>query len=222
MPNVDGLNSVDDLKNALGKMTKELTWVLNHLDTRNMNYIDGDLLVEGTVTALKLQVDELSAITANLGHITAGLIESIEIYGSYIATRRNAFPRSEMSNADHLFAALTDENNHVKIRPDLSGAPGVRFTSAGYVLGSLNSYQGFLEIWGSAILALTAPKVQFGNWYNLFNKEDGSTLGDELDNIWEAINSKANINHAHSVSIPNHNHGNPANANSGGGTYIVS
>jgi hypothetical protein len=44
----------------------------------------------------------------------------------------------------------------------------------------------------------------------------------ELDAIWAAIAGKADISHSHSVTIPNHNHGNPDNLNSGGGTYGVS
>lgn len=232
LPNVDGITTLDQVKNALGRVNKELTWLLQNLDTRNINELNAEVIIAGSIqtdklaagaiTAEKIDVDELSAISADLGTITAGLIQSIQIFGSYIATRNGEYPRAEMSNTEHLFAAFTDSDNHVKIRPDLSGAPGVRFTSAGSVLGSLNTYQGFLEIWGPAILALTAPKVQFGDWYKLFNMQDSTTLGEELDNIWEAINSKADIVHVHSVTIPDHNHGNPDNVTSGGGTFTVS
>ncbi|MFD2414187.1 hypothetical protein, partial [Paenibacillus rhizoplanae] len=44
----------------------------------------------------------------------------------------------------------------------------------------------------------------------------------ELDAIWSALAGKADASHSHSVTIPNHNHGNPANVNSGGGTFTVS
>lgn len=76
---------VKALLNTTAILTEELTFLLNNLDTRNVNEIDGDVLIEGTVTALKMQVEELSAISANLGHITAGLIEAVEIYGSLIS-----------------------------------------------------------------------------------------------------------------------------------------
>lgn len=85
---------VKQLLNAYVILTEELTFLLNHLDTRNITEIDGDVLVNGTViadkiaagavTAEKINVNELSAISANLGHITAGLIEAVEIYGSVI------------------------------------------------------------------------------------------------------------------------------------------
>lgn len=76
---------VKGLMNSTAILTEELTYLLNNLDTRNVNEIDGDVLVTGTVTANKMNVNELSAITANLGHITAGLIEAVEIYGSLIS-----------------------------------------------------------------------------------------------------------------------------------------
>ncbi|AWB45265.1 hypothetical protein DCC85_14220 [Paenibacillus sp. CAA11] len=46
-------------------------------------------------------------------------------------------------------------------------------------------------------------------------------LSKELSQIWIAINSKAPLSHTHSVTIPNHNHGNPQNSNSGGGTFTT-
>lgn len=44
----------------------------------------------------------------------------------------------------------------------------------------------------------------------------------ELDATWTALAGKANASHSHSVTLPDHNHGNPANANSGGGTFTGS
>lgn len=95
---VDQLRTlVKQLHNASVMQTEELLYILNNLDTRNVNEIDGDILVTGTVTALKMNVQKLSAITADLGAITAGVIDSVEIYGSYIATSRDQFPKVEMS-----------------------------------------------------------------------------------------------------------------------------
>ena len=39
-------------------------------------YLRGDFIVDGTITAAKMQVGALSAITANLGLVTAGVIQS--------------------------------------------------------------------------------------------------------------------------------------------------
>ncbi|MFB5761023.1 hypothetical protein [Paenibacillus medicaginis] len=60
--------------------------------------ITAEKIQANAVTASKIDVDELSAISANLGWITAGIIESIEIYGSLIATRRTGFPRIQLDD----------------------------------------------------------------------------------------------------------------------------
>ncbi|RGL39006.1 hypothetical protein DXC69_03025 [Paenibacillus polymyxa] len=91
--NVDQLRSlVKQLHNAAVVQTEELLYLLNNLDTRNINEIDGDILVQGTVTAIKMNVQKLSAITADLGKITAG-----EIYGAYIATSEDQYPMVTIS-----------------------------------------------------------------------------------------------------------------------------
>lgn len=85
---VDQLRTlVKQLHNASVMQTEELLYILNNLDTRNVNEIDGDILVKGTVTAIKMNVQKLSAITADLGKMTAG-----EIYGAYIATSEDQYP----------------------------------------------------------------------------------------------------------------------------------
>ncbi|MNC31643.1 hypothetical protein D3C75_799710 [compost metagenome] len=50
----------------------------------------------------------------------------------------------------------------------------------------------------------------------------GTTLQDVITSIYQAIDAKADKGHTHTVSVPNHNHGNPANATSGGGTFTTS
>ncbi|KAF6578292.1 hypothetical protein G9G54_13525 [Paenibacillus sp. EKM212P] len=85
---VDQLRSlVKQLHNAAVMQTEELLYLLNNLDTQNINEVDGDILVKGTVTAIKMNVQKLSAITADMGKITAG-----EIYGAHIATSEDQYP----------------------------------------------------------------------------------------------------------------------------------
>ncbi|WFR60876.1 hypothetical protein P9222_20315 [Paenibacillus amylolyticus] len=47
-------------------------------------------------------------------------------------------------------------------------------------------------------------------------------LQNEINALWSAISGKASSNHTHTVTVPNHNHGNPQNATSGGGTFTTS
>lgn len=144
---------VKDLANTVAKMAKDLEFLVNgnldanniranSIETKNLkaNSITAEKIQAGAVTAEKISVNELSAISANLGHIVAGLIESVQIFGSYIATRRGSFPRAEMSNAENLFGAYADNNRYVKIVPlnSLTNAPQVIISSPS---GNLNFYQ---------------------------------------------------------------------------------
>lgn len=112
------LEYVKGLANTVAKMAKDLEFILNGnvaFDNIRAEGIEAKNIKAGAVTAEKITVNELSAITANLGHILAGLIESVEIYGSYIATRKDAYPRAEMSATDNMFAAMSNVNNHIRI-----------------------------------------------------------------------------------------------------------
>lgn len=228
LPNVEGMTSLADLKNAVGKMTKELSWLLNNLDTRNLNYVDGDLLVEGTVTALKLQVDELSAISANLGKIVSG-----EVYGAYIATRDGEFPRAEINNSGDLLAVYTDDENYLTVEPGITGEPTIVYRKSGAVSLILGPAFGVTGVLANTSIVLgtqsgvtnivcgTSDFVAVPSW-DKFKNGTGTSLQSEFDAIWAAIADKANIVHSHSVTIPDHNHGNPDNLNSGGGTFTTS
>lgn len=179
--------SFTDLAIKLNTVVKELTNLMLNLDKNNIVEVDGDVLISGTVTAGKIQVNELSAISANLGHIIAGLIESVEIYGSYIATRRDAFPRAEMSSDNNLFGAYKDQNNSITIEADYGGAPMVRFNTAGQSRGSINTLLGGLTLDGIGTLWLNSTgdiRLSPGNGvyvnWNMFRDSDGRSLRDQL------------------------------------------
>ncbi|MEK4263684.1 hypothetical protein [Paenibacillus sp. FSL L8-0499] len=191
-------------------------------------------LQAGAVTAEKITVDELSAISANLGHITAGLIESIRIFGSYIATRNGAFPRAELNNTGDLLAVYTDANNYLTIEPGITGEPTVTIRKSGAVSLILGPAFGLTGLLASTPIVLgtqngntnivcgDSDDVIIPSWSQFKNTETGTSLQAELDSLRAEIAGKADISHSHSVSIPNHNHGNPDNATSGGGTFSVS
>ncbi|MEN1985872.1 hypothetical protein [Paenibacillus hubeiensis] len=149
----------------------------------------------GAVTADKITVNELSAITANLGHIISGLIESIEIYGSYIATRRNAYPRCEMSATGNVFGAFNDANNSVVIEPDYGGSPALRFTVAGTARGRIHNLIGYpifesdtaLGLQAGGTIFVNAAQMNFTNWDKIYADNPGRTLGTELREIYDRI-----------------------------------
>lgn len=175
---------VKQLLNAYCILTEELTHILNHLDTRNMTEIDGDILVTGTVTAAKIQVEKLSAISADLGKIIAG-----EVYGAYIATRENAYPRAEMSSEKNLFGAYTDGLRKILIEAINvnSGSPRLLLESQD---GSLSLYQ---QSTGSNIFT-------YNSHLNLFSDKDINFYPGQGFNVYVNFNQLKDINTSQTLS----------------------
>jgi hypothetical protein len=148
-------NYVKNLANVTAKMAKELEFILNGnvafdnvrangIEAKNIKAesITSEKIQAGAVTADKISVNELSAISANLGHIVAGLIESVNIYGSYIATSQS-YPRVEMSNTFNMMGAYRSPDNHIQIySPDDMFSPVIKFETPlgeGYVYFNTNT-----------------------------------------------------------------------------------
>jgi hypothetical protein len=90
-----------------------------------------DKLAAGAVTADKITVDELSAISADMGKITAG-----EIYGAYIATSEGVAPFIEFSSTTTLLKAWADALNTMAIIASVTGSPSLVMsdgTNSGYL-----------------------------------------------------------------------------------------
>ncbi len=124
---------------------------------------------------------------------------------------------------------------------DSAAAAIVLRDSSGTAVGELNSYasNGTLTMYGNSIVIgsnNTANPIRlqgavtFGGSVT-FNSSSVSGnlpmsvisgLTSEIASLWSAIGSKAPSGHTHTVSVPNHNHGNPDNATSGGGTFTTS
>lgn len=176
-----------DLVNKLNQVIGELTNTLLSLDDVNFDRI----------TARVIEVEELSALSANLGTITAGLMRAVTIIGSYIATREGAYPRAEMSNTDDLFAAFKDAQNFIKLHANLTGSPTLTFNSNGAMQALLGSVDGIgilfqlmfgsltIRSFGNLGLHSTSGYVTVENWGKLLNSSNGMTLQ-------EALNLKAN------------------------------
>ncbi|WP_419890734.1 hypothetical protein [Paenibacillus xylanexedens] len=184
--------------NKIARSLQDIDFMINGtLDVKNIRAegIETQNLKAGSVIAEKIDVGQLSAISADLGHIVAGLIESIEIYGSYIATRRNAYPRCEMSATGNVFGAYQDANNHIVIEPNYGGSPSLVFTQGGSFKGRLDMLLGRLELYGSGsmdigsngTIYLNAPRLWLANWDVLYSDNPGRTLGDELREIFDRI-----------------------------------
>jgi len=186
------------LSNQLASMLKDLDFTLNgDVDFRNVR--------AKSIKADRMDVDELSAISANLGHIVAGLIESVQIFGSYVATRNGAFPRAELNNTGDLLAVYTDANNYLTIEPGITGEPTVTIRKSGAVSLILGPAFGLTGLLASTPIVLgtqngntnivcgDSDDVIIPSWSQFKNTETGTSLQAELDSIRAELAGKADI-----------------------------
>jgi hypothetical protein len=69
-----GQQSTAQLQDWIIKLVRDLNYLLENLDTVNINRLDAKVIIAQTITAVMLNVTQLSAITANMGTLTAGSI----------------------------------------------------------------------------------------------------------------------------------------------------
>lgn len=164
---------INYLSNQMAIMMKDLDFTLN-----------GDINFQNvkakSITADRLTVTELSAITANMGKLTSG-----EIYGAYIATKEAAYPRAEMSSTNNLFSAKYDADNYVSIDSSIGSAPGISLVSPLNTLGLASSTTG------SSINADTDLTVSsnFGSLY--LRTEFGNVVISSFDVIYSTFDGKS-------------------------------
>ncbi|WP_153979247.1 phage tail protein [Paenibacillus xylanilyticus] len=168
-------------------------------------------------------------ITA-LGEITGGTLTGALIRtaasGRRVELSASGF-RSYDANGTTRVQILTSDNS--------SAAAIVLRDASGTSVGELNSYanNGTLTMYGNSIVIgsnNTANPIRlqgavtFGGSVSGLNLQIANVSGlqSELQALWIAVNGKAPSGHTHTVSVPNHNHGNPDNATSGGGTFTTS
>ena len=173
--------------NQLAVMMKELDYVLNgQIDVKNVR--------AKSIEADRLKVDELSAITANMGKLTSG-----KIYGAYIATQEGAYPRSEMSSTDNLFTAYMDANNYVRVAAEYSGAPSVYFISPNNsmiesITDATSSIDSLKQLYLTStqdirLLPGSGYAVRLNSWNDLYFDSQGTSLGSVIGDIYSQIAS---------------------------------
>lgn len=174
----------EELVDLVAKVMKELEWVFSNLDAKNIkaNSITANEIKASTITADRMKVTELSAITANLGTITAGIMQAVSIYGAYIATANGTFPRIELSNTANLLKAYKTLTNFLKIDVDITD-PSIVFNN-GTVNASIFNYTAF----GSTFAITSDASVHlFANSGNI----SATSLAGSITDLVSAINSKA-------------------------------
>lgn len=209
MPSVQGATTLDEVKNTVGIMIKELSWLLQNLDTRNVNELNAEVIIAGSIqadkiaagaitadkieagaiTADKIDVDELSAITANMGKLTSG-----EIYGAYIATKEGVYPRSEMNSFTNEVSSYTDATKYMSMQPGFGGNPLLTMASGGYN-ASLGNNDGTTALssdldiliqsnaGGITIKCGMGSLVKVDDFYYFVDVNTGESLQQKLDDL---------------------------------------
>lgn len=219
--------TLDDTKSYLVGLIRELNYLLSVLDHLNITRLDAKVIVAetitteklaagsittdkisvGAVTADKITVSELSAINANLGHITAGLIETVTmiastIIGSLIKTAETG-QRIELSSTDNLLKAINDGGNTITMKSNVGSTPDIEFSAAVgdfvrfYLLPGIFSIDSTLT---STDIALASGKginlypaggysVRVPSWSSLYSNGNLQSLQDALNGIYARLDA---------------------------------
>lgn len=188
LPKVESGMSVEQLANLVAILIKELTWLLTgHLDVKNIRAegIETRNLKAGSVIAEKIDVAKLSAISADLGHITAGLIEAITIIGSLIQTAA-AGQRIELSSVQNLLKAVNESGGELRINPNVNGSPALVFQDIDSRTSLIYTLLDGMYIIAARDINLvpgSSNSVKFENWNKIFNNSTQRTLQQELNTL---------------------------------------
>lgn len=189
------MSTVKMMYDYLKKMANVISALRNDLEYMINGNLDANNIRAKSITANKMNVDELSAISANLGTITAGLIRGIQIFGSYIATAEDTYPRTEMDVAGNFLGAYSAENVFVKIIPFI-GSPviqindGLVSATIGTLIGSLAiSSNKDIQINADEDIRLGGTRVYVPSWSAFVNADTSQTLQQALNNLQSQINS---------------------------------
>lgn len=175
---------IQKLANVTAMAMKELDWLLNgNMDVKNIR--------ANSIVAKLINVDQLSAISANLGTITAGLLQAVTIIsstitGSLIQTAASGtYPRTAISSSDNFLIAQKTVSSHVRIDPGLSD-PAIVFDN-GSVVGAINAFSLFtntLLIQSTEYIDLKPGlgyAIRLTDWDELYSTDDGQNLQQALD-----------------------------------------
>lgn len=187
------------LANLLSMYRDTLDFVINgHINFKNIQAlgITTNNLKAGSVVADKISVTELSAITANLGTITAGLLQAVTIIsstitGSLIQTAASGtYPRVELNSTSTYIRAQASANDELRVDTTLLGSPAVVFDNGAIVaamyLFSLFSNIFMIQSEGEIrIYPGTGFDVVFRDWDEIYSTGDSQ-------NLQTALNAKAN------------------------------
>lgn len=235
----------DDYNSAPFRVDMEGNVVANRLTANSANIFSSNF-TNGAITGSSINVgngvftvDTAGNMRATSGEfsgfisassITGTDITGGTITGARIQTSASVYPRVVIDPSAVAFGVYADANSGIQIPAFDGGVSKIIFNAGGNQSVLFNSpTSGFImQGYGNATISgsnvhlnPSSGYVRIGSWGTLMDGS-GTTLQDVINSLYQAINAKADRGHTHTVNVPNHNHGNPANATSGGGTFTTS
>lgn len=221
LPSFDGNDQdinglVKKLLNAYVMLTEELTYLLNNLDTRNINELNAEIINAGTINANLVKIkSELAAggyieidgegMKINDGTqdtFKADINGKVTMTGAKIQSKENGYPRIEMNPEQNMFAAYSGANNFLSIQA-LSGqsqSPQMIITSPfATFFAYISGLVGYLGMTGADITITTDKNINLkpgGTQYNVTVPFD--QLKDPNTNkfLYQELLGKANVSEA--------------------------
>lgn len=161
---------------------------------------------DGTPKFVVTKSGKLYAIDGHFsGNITGSVIIGGEIYGAYIATAKDTFPRIEFSSEDKLLKASSDANNYLSFSPEYNLSPTMRFHDPSsdtdfyvgfggdFIINSQNSNMQVGAQNGNLNLLNGSGKFTRANFSQFQNKVNSRTLQQELDSLQSSISSLSSL-----------------------------
>lgn len=143
------------LLNSTVQLTEELTYLLNNLDTRNVNEINADIINAGTINAalVKIQTALMNGGFISIDDqgmkINDGTRDTMKVGldGKPIMTgaeirSKEGYPAVVMDPDGDLFGAYKDLNNSIAIEADYGGAPSHVYTAQGMTKARFSTLLG--------------------------------------------------------------------------------
>jgi phage minor structural protein len=167
----------------------------------------------GTIQANQINTTSLSAISANLGTVTAGHIQGITINGALIdgttiigstimTAGPGVYPRIELNSNNNILKADTSAGYGIGLYAALTGQASLVFDFPTGAIASMSALatefliattlNRNISIGASGDLNLYSfgtGRVRFTSWSQIYSNSAGRTLQDELNALWLAIAS---------------------------------
>lgn len=199
---------VKQLINVYIMLTEELTFLLNNLDTRNVNYLSADVIDAGTINAGLVTI---TSALMNGGHITidangmvvndgtrdtfkVGLDGKVRMTGAVIESKQE-YPKVVMDPDTELFAAYKSALSYVRmmLTTSIASSPGIEWkspiTSFGAALDgdtmkftggnlALEAVSSLLSMSANRIIMNTFDGIYITGWSQLRTNSGGSAATD--------------------------------------------